>query len=182
MVERLKREGNYKSTVLAWHKNTRSRTFLTCCQAGSWSCLVSVADKTNKREREATETATVTGHPGSPRSVRGARKRSKFQILTRPQRTASRTRDRYGASRPVPSGGHAVNPRCGPRLSAPRRGLPADARARVSSAAESGWVLWAVAGGRAVGPTKDGGAREHHTATPHLPSIRLHTPLPPSPF
>lgn len=25
-----------------------------------------------------------------------------------------------------------------------------------------------------MGPTKEGGAREHHTATPHLPSTRLH--------
>ena len=77
--------------------------------------------------------------------------------------------------RPVPSGRDAVNPSAtGPawqRLAeaVPPTLGPACHRLRM--------VGGGVDGGRAMGPTKEGGAREHHTATPHLPSIRLHTPL-----
>jgi hypothetical protein len=80
------------------HKNTRSRTFLTRCQpllrARSW-----------RNWQRGEETATVTG----PRSVRAARTRSKFQILTGAgaggrrdaHRTASRATRSLRAPRPV---------------------------------------------------------------------------------
>lgn len=81
--------------------------------------------------------------------------------------------------RPVPSGRHGVNP--------PAAG-PGWQRL-----AEIGWPtpgpachwLRRVGGGVPVRAQwalrKRVGARKHHTATPHLPSIRLHTPLPASP-
>jgi hypothetical protein len=155
------------------HKNTRSRTFLTRCQpllrARSW-----------RNWQRGEETATVTG----PRSVRAARTRSKFQILTGAgaggrrdaHRTASRATRSLRAPRPVTRStppqlaGPAGQPHKDPH---PPTTGPACHRLRGGGEWVGAWV---------VGSLKKGvGAVSHHTATPHLPSIRLHTPALSSP-
>jgi hypothetical protein len=121
VVERLKQEGNYttlKSTVarteypypvLAWHMNTRSRTFLTCCQPAAWLVLpVSVADRTNRRERERRQKRRpLRDRPAPP--FRASRPQA-FKISNTDTAAAYGVANVIATGRPVPSGRHGVNP------------------------------------------------------------------------